>query len=177
MERKGMRRSILIAVLILLAAIGVVVLAVLPDKAGLAAGCQAALDQYLAYKNEPELRMQSADKASKPSSFHPEMSYTSFGNSVFYQTDENYQEASSEAEPTPISSISDLRPLPFPPEEVWCVLLGRGSQATSSGVVFVALHQDIHNADWVVHETAGDPFSPDSLNAASAIGCDLATDR
>jgi hypothetical protein len=100
MERKGMRRSILIAVLILLAAIGVVV-----------------------------------------------------------------------------SSISDLRPLPFPPEEVWCVLLGRGSQATSSGVVFVALHQDIHNADWVVHETAGDPFSPDSLNAASAIGSDLATGR
>jgi hypothetical protein len=177
MKEKEMRRWILVAVLILLAAIGAVVVATLPEKAGLPAGCQAALSQYLAYKSAPVLTVRSTDQAAKPSNFRQEMSYTVFGDTVFYQTDVNYQEASSETEPTTTLSSGGTRPLPFPPEEVWCVLLGGGSETTSSAVVFVALHQDIYNADWVVHEAASDPFSPDSLNVASAIGCDLATDR
>ena len=47
-----MKRGLLLTVaLLLLAALAAGVLALLPDKAGLPAGCQSALDQYLAYKN------------------------------------------------------------------------------------------------------------------------------
>jgi hypothetical protein len=176
-----MKRGILLIVaLLLLAALGAGMLAFLPGRAGLPAGCQAVLDQYLAYKNvslAEGLSVKAEVKAAKPGRLTEGVNYAVYGDSTYYQTDENYKEASGEAEATAAWSKEELRPLPYPPEEVWCVLLERNAQAPGYGVAFVSLHQDLHNADWVVHEVGPDPFAPESLQVASDLGCDLQVDR
>ena len=45
--------------------------------------------------------------------------------------------------------------------------------APTYGAVFVGLHQDIHNAGWVVHEVGPDLFAPESIQVASDLGCNL----
>ena len=170
----------MIVALLLLAALAAGVLALLPDKAGLPAGCQAALDQYLAYKNvslAEGLSVKAEAKAAKPGSLTQDVSFAVYGDSTYYQTDENYKEASGQAEATTVWTKEELRPLPYPPEEVWCILLERSAQTPGYGVAFVSLHQDIYNADWVVHEVGPDPFAPESLQVASDLGCDLEVDR
>ncbi len=65
-----------------------------------------------------------------------------------------------------------------PPVQVWCATLERraaGSSASELGAVFIALHQDLYNGDWVVHEAAADVLSTQSFEVASAIGCKLST--
>ena len=59
------------------------------------------------------------------------------GDTIYYQTD----------------SSSRGMPLPFPAKEMWCVLLEIDdlSGVTSYRGVFVGLHMDMYNADWVVH--------------------------
>ena len=178
----------MIVALLLLAALAAGVLALLPDKAGLPAGCQAALDQYLAYKNvslgegpglsgREGLSVKSMVKATKPGGLTQNVSFAVYGNSVYYQTDEDYQKSSGDAEATDYWATDGRRPLPYPPEEVWCALLDRNAKAPQSGVVCVSLHQDIYNADWVVHEVGPDPFAPASIQVASDLGCDLEVDR
>jgi len=60
---------------------------------------------------------------------------------------------------------------------MWCAVLSRNAEAPQYGVVFVSLHQDIHNADWVVQEVGPDLFAPESIQVASDLGCDLQVDR
>jgi len=171
---------LLIAALLLLAGLGAGVLALLPDKAGLPTGCQAALDQYLTYKNVSlgeGLSVKSVVKAARPGRLTQDVSYAVYGDSAHYQTDENYQEPANEAEATTLWQASGSRPLPFPPEEVWCALLERNTGEPQYGVAFVSLHQDIYNADWVVHEAGPDPFVSASTQVASDLGCDLKLDR
>ena len=170
------RGALLIVALLLLVALVAGVLSLLPDKAGLPAGCGAALDKYLAYKNvtlAEGLSVESTVKATKPGGLTQDVSLAVYGDSVFYQTDEDYQKSSGDAEATDYWATDDRRPLPYPPEEVWCVLLNRNAGASQYGAVFVSLHQDIHNADWVVHEVEPDPFTPASIQVASDLGCDL----
>jgi hypothetical protein len=179
-----MRRGILLIVaFLLLAALGAGVFALLPDRAGLPAGCQAALDKYLAYENVSlgeGLSVKSAVKATRPGCLTQGVSFAVYGDSVYYQTDENYEkttETTGDVEATAYWATDGRRPLPYPPEEVWCVLLERNVEAPGYGVGFVSLHQDIHNADWVVHEVGPDPFAPESIQVASDLGCDLQVGR
>jgi hypothetical protein len=65
--------------------------------------------------------------------------------------------------------------LPSPPGKVWCVLVGRkyvAGQRASKQMLFVALHQDLHTADWVVHEGEMAPFSQLFRERLERIGCD-----
>jgi len=170
------RAGLLIVAVLLLAALGVVVLVMLPGKAGLPAGCQAALDRYLTYKNvslAEGLSMKSAVKAANPGRLTQDVSFAVYGDSVYYQTDEDYEEATGDAEVTEYWAIDGRRPLPYPPEEVYCALLSRKAQVPQNGVVFISLHQDIHSADWVVHEVDPDPFALTGIQVASDLGCDL----
>jgi len=174
------RGIVLIVALLLLAAMGAGVLALLPDKAGLPTGCQAALDKYLAYKNVSlgeGLSVKSIVKATKPGGLTQDVSFAVYGDSVFYQTDVDYQKPSVDAKATDSLATDGRRPLPYPPEEVWCAVLTRNAEAPQSGVAFVSLHQDIYNADWVVHEVGPDPFVPASVQVASDLGCDLKLDH
>jgi len=174
------RGMLLIAALLLLAALGAGVLALLPDRAGVPGGCQAALDKYLTYKQvslDEGLSVKSTVKAAKPGGLTQGVSFAIYGDSVVYQTDEDYQKSSDDVEVTDYWATDGRRPLPYPPEEVWCALLSRNAEAPHYGVVFASLHQDIHNADWVVHEVGPDLFAPESVQVASDLGCDLKVDH
>jgi hypothetical protein len=71
--------------------------------------------------------------------------------------------------------------LPFPPEEIRCVLLKRNSTSRREPeremayqVVFLSYHTDrVWNHGWVVHEGVESPFAPAFIESLAAIGCDL----
>jgi len=109
-------------------------------------------------------RVQAITAARKPWNFSPEMSKLVFGKSVF-RTDNNY-------DGTPGGSID----LPYPPEQVWCVLLSRSdrfSQNSTNEIVFVAHHNDqVWWRDWVVHQGAAVQADPEFKQNIALIGCD-----
>lgn len=153
--------------LVLLVALGAVVLAQLPAEPGLPADMQALLDQYLAYTYRPgTVIVQAVDQANKPSNLGRELGYEVFGASVIYQTDLGI----------PGYEKGGARPLPYPPEQVWCVLLERDGTygprlEKRYDAVFVALHMDIHHADLMVHK-GPERLSSDEIEPfLSEFGC------
>jgi hypothetical protein len=163
-----MRRLALLAIpLLLIVGLGIAVVAQTHDgDGGLPFDSQARLDEYLADRFWPgTMAVQSVARAHKPWRFTEEMTSGAFGDSVHFQT----------------TQYSDtLGALRFPPDEVWCILLERKGitveEAPPSVVVFLALHMDMYNAEWIVHETGGKPSSPELRTILSTINCDLALD-
>ncbi len=154
------------------------------SRPGLPVDPQAALDQYLAYKHTqgyPAATAQQVQRAPHPRNFTAAMSRASFGAGVYYQVSYAYQPAAT-AYPyfynasisittsvglTPMADTRrDLRPLPYPPEDIWCIWL-RPAEAGAPPVVLVALHQDWANAAWQVHELSGET----QAEVLAAVGC------
>jgi hypothetical protein len=95
------------------------------------------------------------------------MSKAAFGENPHFGTDYGYDGKRNEG---------GLKSLPFPPEAVWCALLVADPQSTDSAygdpyylVVFVAEHQDLYNAAFVVHEVASDHIP--LVESLSLVGC------
>ncbi len=95
-------------------------------------------------------------QARLPQNFRTEMSSSSYGNTPYYVT-------THRANP----DYPGQKPLPYPPNDVWCVKLTSTDPLTPQ-VVLLALHQDIYNADWVMHEV-NDPEA-----VLAAVGCKFA---
>jgi hypothetical protein len=161
----------LLVSVILLVGVGTVVVAEMPTKAGLPAVCQLRLNQYIAHISElGTATVQLVVRAKKPENLGKDAGYTTFGDSVYYQTEDG----------PPGNEKGGAMPLPFPPQELWCVLLKQGSRATgrtSYPVVFVGLHMDMYNADWIVREGPSDVSKPGVLESLSRLGCDLGLDE
>ncbi len=154
-----MRRLIFLTVPILV----LIVLAtgVIAIEARRPAEWQTKLNEYLHDRNLRSpggIRVQSAARASKAWNLCADMSHAVFGNQAWSHLE-----------------------LPFPPEELWCVLLKqeRTSSLEPSGgtayqVVFVSYHTDrLWNEGWVVQAGVGNPFAPAFIEGLSTIGCDL----
>jgi hypothetical protein len=62
-------------------------------------------------------------------------------------------------------------PLPYPPDKLFCVQLEHTGVPSRRQVVFVALHNGLYTADWVVHEGAYEPFGPEFRSALADLGC------
>jgi hypothetical protein len=150
-----------LAVLALVAAILVVVL--MQNEARFPQEARAQLDRFLAYDSVRAQRPPSVQQivgASKPWAFTPNPGIISFGGGVHFRPDYDYDGREGVGP----------KPLPFPPADVWCVLLDYDS--VRSGI-FVALHQDLYNADWVVH-TGWKRLSIEEFERlASGVGCEL----
>ncbi len=161
-----MKRAVfLAATAVLLLALGVVVFAEIPAKTGMPAVAQARLNQYLAYAYPSGgASVKAIARARRPWAFSQALSGSAYGDSVYFQTDTG---------PT-WTETDNLRPLPYPPKELWCVRLDpeAGESEAAPTVVFVALHMDIYNADWLVHTGRQGPATPAGQNALSAVGCD-----
>jgi hypothetical protein len=158
--------------LVLLVALGAVVLAELPAKPGPPADVVALLNQYLAYAYQPgAVSVRAIDQASQPGNLSRDLGYEVFGASVIYQTDigaPGYEEGGT-------------RPLPYPPEQVWCVLLERDGTygphpENVYDVVFVALHMDLHNADLMVHKGSQHLSASEARGVMGAMGCEGQSD-
>ena len=168
-----MKRTPEIVLALFLLAMGTALVFLLVHLQNLPAGAEAALNGYMRYRQSPlsshTLSIAQIAFASNPSRFDAEMSGASFGGRLLYRTTYNYRAdevASSSHAPTTPSQLNDSllsdslkfnyfpsigsHPIPFPPAEVWCVALNEEGQ--SIRIVFVASHQDLYNADWLVHE-------------------------
>jgi len=121
------------------------------------------INHYIAFlreTNHPSYHVESTASAAQPSNFSESMSAETFSDTPLFQTS-----SSSRA-----SFSAELEPLPYPPEQVMCVLLHDGSQLQ---LVYVALHNNLYNADWVVH-ISPDPWGSQAIQSnLSSIGCQL----
>ena len=150
---------------------------------------QADLDRYLQYKNADisgGYRVVSAVEARAPWNFTPEMSVLTLGESMHYQTDIDYSDEMPDQEDENVlsegASSGHLIPLPFPPEEIWCVFLAGedvldedGLVEAATDLVLVALHQDLYNADYILHEIADGSQAGTAGGVARSVGCDIPT--
>ncbi len=130
-----------------------------------APGWKAKLNQYLSYLQQTgqvSHRVISTSTAASPANFTPAMSAESYGDNVIFQTSH-----SSSSEYT-----AGLKLLPYPPDQVVCALLDVNGQHQ---LVFIALHNDLNNADWIVH-ISPEPWGSSTLQThLDALGCSLET--
>lgn len=150
-----MRKALALSAIALVLIIVLVVLAVI--EISRPPEWQEALDEYIAHCHDSlddTVAVVSLERARQPDRFSVEQSRAVFGDDVYYS----------------------YGSLPFPPQKVWCALVERKSpplRMARRQVLFVALHQDLHNADWVVHEGEIEPFSQPFLESLDLVGCDL----
>src|SRR5512143_3028615 len=96
-------------------------------------------------------------QAKLPQNFRSEMSEASYGDTPYYITTHRSN-----------PNYPGQKPLPYPVNDLWCVQL-KSADSTASQVVLLALHQDIYNADWVMHEVT------DPAAVLPAVGCQFST--
>ena len=134
---------------------------------------QAGLDRYVAYKAASSggvITVQRVERARKPWKFSQDMSSSVYGDGLYFRPDYTFDGE--------YVGGNGRRPLRFPPEEVWCILLEqapreRGEREAAHSVVFVALHQDLYTAVWVLHEWAHDLPAAALAESLALIECDL----
>ena len=126
---------------------------------------KSELNQYIAFKvspSDPPITIQRTIQASKPWQFGAAMSGETYGDCFYFQVDYCYNV--DEAPPSP--------PLLFPPDEVWCALFKTYTGDEETGwVVYIAKHQDLYNADWIVHESSSSLADPKMMADLAKIGC------
>ncbi|MEJ2736726.1 MAG: hypothetical protein P8189_24710 [Anaerolineae bacterium] len=161
------RGSLLVVPVLLLVVLVVAVTAQIPEGAGLPAGVQVRLEQYLHSRHAlGKAVVLSVTRARQPWHFSQDMSYAVLGDSVYFQIDL----------PLTWQDEGGPSPLPFPPKELWCALLegeDRLRGEPTYAVVFVGLHMDMYSGDWMIHEGPTDWSLPVLLQGLSSIGCDF----
>jgi hypothetical protein len=152
------------------------------------AGAQQALDAYLQYARaaappgeRQTLRADLIVRASRPWALGPELGLPAFGDSWYFHADDRYSEPTPPATPfwqkyfaysSESDPLDDRLALPFPPEEVWCVLLK--GQPRDRVVLVARHHREPYYTEWITHQGPGEPFDQPVLETLSALGCDLA---
>jgi hypothetical protein len=143
------------------------------------------LERYLQYINEApgQYVVGSIVKASKPWNFNADMSRVSFGESVYYQTDNRFGKGPPDQDTLDLipgdSHSGNLRPIPYPPEQVWCVYLEHKINAKDSvsssdhaRLVLIGLHQDLYNADIIIHEVPAGSKDKEIDVIGAFVGCE-----
>jgi hypothetical protein len=118
--------------------------------------------------------------AARPGPFDANFSAASVGASFVFRISRGYR---SGATPNPLilstsplpagvgEGASGSRAVPFPPSDVWCVLLE--AEGGNGRVIYLARHEDMYNAEWIIHESAGSPGDAALAARLAAVGCDL----
>jgi hypothetical protein len=99
--------------------------------------------------------------AGRPWNFAPSMSKATYGSGVYFHVSQGFDPKYG----------NSSRALPYPPRDVWCVVLTDASG--SSRIVFTALHEDMYKADWILHEPAAERRTPLLGEWLASIGCDF----
>lgn len=174
-----MNRAPIIVLTVLVLATAIVVAVLIAREQTLPSEAQTALNEYVFYRQSlpsASVVVERVARAALPSHFTTDMSGASYGSSNFYHTAHDYREPIAVDLPsgsviTPsVQYVGASRPIPFPPADLWCVVLKYGDQLQ---VIFVALHQDLYNADWLVHEPRADISARALSDKLGALGCNL----
>jgi hypothetical protein len=161
-----------------LAIVAVTVVIISNNRANPRPSHQLAVEEYVVYRRAtglPTLTIKQYTKARMPQNFRPDMSEKSFGNATYYQTGHRYDQQSDASiwpftvTATTVPTLTQMsygggKPLPYPPNDLWCAQLSSSDPGVPQ-VVLAGLHQDIYNAEWIVHEVT------DSQTVLASIGC------
>jgi hypothetical protein len=98
-----------------------------------------------------------------PNRFSDSMSVTNYSEGWYYQTAHALLNVVATPTPAPISTaiIAEIgveggkRALIYPPTEAWCVTITQ-TDNEDRRYLLLAQHQDLYNAEWVVHELTTD---------------------
>jgi hypothetical protein len=145
---------------------------------GMPQEARAELGQYLAYRyaGPPPLVVQPR-AATRPWRLTASTSGATYGDSHFFRTahDDAPIAAQARARSTVVGDAPFLggsegaQPIPYPPQELWCADVQPPGELPLT--ILVALHADLYNADWIVHEMPG-AWSPEERQAGLAeLGC------
>jgi len=176
-----MNHLLRVVLVLCLAVVAVATLIISNNRANPRPSYQVALEQYVAYRRSttiPTLTIQQVVQARLPQNFRAAMSKLSFGNAAYYATDRRYDQSADHLTDvgvwpatitativsTQTTGYGGSMPVPYPPNDLWCAQLSSPDLAAPK-VVVAGLHQDIYNAEWIVHEVT----DPDTV--LSMIGC------
>lgn len=173
-----MNRLVKIALVLFLPSVAVIVVMLSNSHPGQPDLRQQAVQAYAYYRGATPtqtLLIGQYIQARLPQNFQASMSKASFGNSVYYRTTNRYygtDESSWVGVSLPTKTPDAVTkyeyrptmPIPYPPNDLWCVQL-TSPNPTIPKAILVALHQDIYNAEWIVHEMT------DPATVLSAVGC------
>ena len=148
-----MNRLLRIALVLALPVAAVVIIVLSGERSQSATSMGALVTGYVNPFLDHGVEIAQYVQARLPQNFRAEMSTASYGNTPYYVT-------THRANP----NYPGQKPLPYPPNDLWCVKL-KGMDPPAPQVVLLALHQDIYNADWVMHEVT------DPEMVLAAVGC------
>jgi hypothetical protein len=171
--------AIFVPVSVIVVGVGAMATRGMPDAA------HAALSRYLAYRYiSPSPSIRTVSQATRPWLFKPQESSATYGDSVHYHVTHNLRVVATKqvslspspgASPDIYRGNDGLAALPYPPEDIWCVLLEAGDQGPD--VVLVALHMSLYSADWIVHEVPPAWSAADRGDLIADMGCAIETGR
>jgi hypothetical protein len=181
-----MRRAFSLAVVILLPAAALAVMTLLIDQPGLPAEAQPTLDQYLQHAGlgAASVVVQQVRHAARPGQFTASLSAATVGESSYFQLSRNDQPPATQSgyiwdQPVityslritavPVASLGQV-PLPYPPADLWCVLLSSPSAAAPQSI-FLARHEDLYAGAWLVQELPPGLSRSALARVWSTVGC------
>ena len=124
---------------------------------GLPAAGHDVLAFYLDQTNHQNANLEII-QANNPGAFTSEMSAASYGNGSYFIMSHN-------SNPQSLNN-QNVRPLPFPPAELWCIQI---VEESNRQLVLLALHQDLYKAIWAAHYLSMSDTSTTAL--LNQIGC------
>lgn len=122
-----------------------------------------AMNRYLVYREQKGLGSLIIDRivrAGRPWNLTSGEGFITYGSSNIYQTDYSLT-----------SDYSGSLSLPYPPQDMYCVLFKSGSSSSTDRLILVTYYQDLYNSDWVVHEPAQQLSSEEITILLTNIGC------
>jgi hypothetical protein len=166
-----MRRLIALLVPVLVVVATGLTLFMAQSRDGLPRPAERAAEAYLAGRQQrtgTTFIVLDSVRATRPQVLVASVRGRSYGASAYYRTLDTITPTTG-----PFSGeIDSHRPVPDPPQEVWCVLLEDrpNGELREQDVLFVGLHEDLYNAGWLVHESGqGDLDALERL--LDAVGC------
>jgi hypothetical protein len=170
------KRALAIALLLLL--FGLLLGLVTSAATSFPVAAEIELEAFLRSRGQGTVRMQGLVRASRPWSLGRELGLTTAGDSLYFETDLFYDlegQGSAPAEAgVPTSAIrsgfgGEGTPLPYPPQEVWCVLV---QIAAGQEVVLLARHhREPYQTDWIIHQQPADPSPSGWIELLDLLGC------
>jgi hypothetical protein len=159
-----MNRLLRVILVLSLPAIAIVALVISNNRANPSPSYAAAAAAYAMYQRLTMLRpltITQYTEARLPQNFEASMSKASFGESVYYRTTNRYYGTDESSwvgvgmpTKTPASATTyDYRPtmpIPYPPNELWCVQLTSPDPAVSKAIVVHCIRTFIMRV--IVHE-------------------------
>ena len=151
-----MNRVSKVGLALLLPAVAVFALVLANNRSDQLDPRQQVVQAYVQYRGKSLSRplvVSEYTEARLPQNFQATLSKISYGDTPYYQTTQRTN-----------TNYPGQKPLPYPPTDLWCVKLSSADPSAPTAIV-VALHQDMYNADWVVHEVI------DPAAVLPAVGC------